>query len=179
MKPVASRMLALIALLYRVEAQARELGDLERHALRQHESVPVLAQIEQERRRQEALALPRSPLGEALGYLRNQWPALIRYVEDGILAIDNNVMERAIRPVTIGRKNWVTAGSEDGARWAAVMYSLVGSCRMQEIDPYLYLKDVLTRLSGNAFKQSRIDELTPRGWKAARAAAAPAQPTHA
>ena len=81
-------------------------------------------------------------------------------------------MERAIRPLTIGRNNWMTAGSEDGARWAATHYTLVGSCKMQGIDPYVYLKDVLQKVAGNEHRQSRIDELTPKGWKAARAKAA-------
>ena len=173
---LASRMLALIALLYRVEAEARGMGDVERRALRQLKSVPVLAQIELERTRQEAIALPRSALGEALTYMKNQWPALIRYVDDGMLAIDNNVVERAIRPLTIGRNNWVTAGSDDGARWAAVHYTLVGSCKMQGIDPYAYLKDVLEKVSGNVHKQGRVDELTPKGWKTARARAAQQAP---
>ena len=168
----ASRMLALIALLYRVEAEARDMGDIERHALRQLKSVALLGKIEEERARQVATALPRSALGEALTYLKNQWPALNRYVTDGMLAIDNNLMERAIRPLTIGRNNWMTAGSEDGARWAATHYTLVGSCKMQGIDPYVYLKDVLQKVAGNEHRQSRIDELTPKGWKAARAKAA-------
>ncbi len=171
----ASRMLALIALLYRVESAARQVGDSERRALRQLESVPVLAKIEKERERQAALALPRSALGEALTYLKNQWTALNRYVEDGMLAIDNNLMERAIRPLTIGRNNWMTAGSEEGARWAAIHYTLVGSCKMQGIDPYVYLRDVLEKVSGDEHPQSRIDELTPKGWKAARAKAAAIQ----
>lgn len=168
---LASLMLALISLLYRVETEAREMGDVERCALRTFKSVPLLAQIEAERKRQQAVTLPRSPLGEALTYMENQWPALNRYVQDGMLAIDNNLMERAIRPLTIGRNNWITAGSDEGARWAATHYTLVGSCKMQGIDPYVYLKDVLEKVSGNQHKQSRIDELTPKGWKAARARA--------
>ncbi len=68
----------------------------------------------------------------------------------------------------------MTAGSEDGARWAAVHYTLVGSCKMQGIDPYVYLRDVLERVSGHQHRQSQIDELTPKGWKAARTRAAQA-----
>jgi hypothetical protein len=109
-------------------------------------------------------ALPQSPLGKALTYASNQWEALNRYVEDGRLSIDNNAAERALRKVAVGRKNWLFAGSPAGGERAAVLYSLVESCRMQGIEPHFYLRNVIDRISTHPM--SRIAELTPRGWAA-------------
>ena len=107
--------------------------------------------------------LPKSPVGQAVGYARGQWKALNRYVEDGDLDIDNNLAERVLRIVAIGRKNWLFAGSDAGAERAAVIYSLIVSCKLCEIDPFEYLRDVLDRVS--IHPASRIAELTPSCWK--------------
>jgi len=107
--------------------------------------------------------LPKSPVGQAVGYARGQWIALNRYTEDGDLDIDNNLVERVLRIVAIGRKNWLFAGSDAGAERAAIIYSLVASCKLCEIDPFEYLRDVLDRVS--TYPASKITELTPLGWK--------------
>jgi len=98
----------------------------------------------------------------ALHYIRNQWKALNRFLEDGRLRIDNNGAEYQLRAIAIGRKNWLFAGSFEGARRAATLYSLVQSCRLASIDPFLYIRDVLLRVATHP--QGQIGELTPRVW---------------
>jgi hypothetical protein len=95
-------------------------------------------------------------------YLTNQWVALQRYVEDGRLAIDNNRAENQLRGVAVGRKNWLFAGSFEGARRAALLYSLVQSCQLVDVPPFDYLRDVLLRVATHP--QTAIAQLTPRGW---------------
>jgi hypothetical protein len=102
-------------------------------------------------------------MGKAIMYSLNQWDALNRYVDDPILEIDNNLSERTLRTVCIGRKNYLFAGSEAGARRAANIYSLVASCKLNDIDPFAYFKDVLSRISTHPME--RIDELLPSNWK--------------
>jgi transposase len=170
--PRAAFMLALVQELYRVESDAEELLPQQRKALRQERAVPVLARIDELRLKLDAEVLPKSPLGEALRYLGNQWNALHRYLEDGRLAIDNNGAENQLRIVAVGRKNWLFAGSLAGAQWAATLFSLVKSCRLVGVDPFLYFRDVLMRLPTHP--QRSIAQLTPRGWAQhfARSAAA-------
>lgn len=164
--PVA---LGFIRRLYEIEKSARELDAVQRRARRQADAAPVLAALQVWLEEQQGVVLPKSPLGEAIGYARSQWAALTRYLEDGILDIDNNAAERALRRVAVGRKNWLFAGSDEGGRRAAVIYSLIASCARLKINPYEYLRDVLERiptLSGVA-----LAELTPKAWKDARPAA--------
>lgn len=161
----ATDLLGLIRRLYRVERAATEqalVGDARRD-LRQDCSRPILDQIDDRLRVEVQRHLPKSPMGEAIGYLRRQWKALERYVEDGALAIDNNASERALRMVALGRKNWMFAGSDAGGRRAAILYSLIGTCKKIGVDPFAYLRDVIARVSTHPMR--RIDELTPRGWK--------------
>jgi len=162
----AARMIALIAQLYGVEARAKDLDDGARREMRQRESLPILLRIEEERDAQHRSALPKSPMGEAVTYMRNQWPGLCRYLEHGMLAVDNNCAERMIKPVALGRRNWLFAGSQEGGERAAVCYTLVNSCKVAGVDPFAYLKDVLERVSTHP--ASRVGELTPKTWKAAR-----------
>ena len=165
----ASRMLALIQMLYKVEAEAREHGldPPAVQALRQAHSKPILERIREEVEAAGRTVLPRSALGDAVGYVRNQWAALNRFVDNGRLAIDNNAAERALRGVAVGRKNWLFTGSEDGGKRAAVIYSLIETCKLSGIEPFEYLRDVLERLPTHP--ASRVEELTPRNWLAARA----------
>jgi hypothetical protein len=107
--------------------------------------------------------LPKSPLAVATTYAANQRQALRRYLEDGRLAIDNNAVERGIRPLGIGRNNWGFAGSEDGARAAAVMMSLLHSARACHLNPWLYLKDILDRI--HTHPPDRLADLLPAHWQ--------------
>jgi transposase len=131
-------------------------------ALRQAQSVPVLDRFEAWMA-DRIDVLPKSPLGKAIGYAQNNWTALRRYTEDGRFAIDNNAAERAIRPVAVGRKNWLFAGSERGGRAAATFFTLLESARRNGLNPYDYLRDVFTRLPAHPI--NRLDEFLPDQWK--------------
>lgn len=167
--PVRSHVaLGFIHELYEVEREAKEkaLGPDAKAALRQERSKPVLAQFRTWLNDQSAAVLPKSPIGEAIRYAFGQWEALNRYTENGHLAIDNNFAERILRCVAVGRKNWMFAGSDEGGRRAAVIYSLVSTCKHHGIDPFEYLRDVLARIA--TLPVSRLPELFPKNWKRLR-----------
>ena len=107
--------------------------------------------------------LPKSAMGKAIGYMLNQWPRLERYITDGKLEIDNNPVENAIRPVALGRKNYLFAGSHSGAEQAALIYTMVSNAKLQNAEPFEYLRDVISRISDHPHKQ--IDELLACNWK--------------
>jgi transposase len=154
--------LLLIAQLYRVEKQARTLTAEERLRLRQLESRPILDKLHDYLLEIEAELLPKSPEGRAVRYTLKNWTALTRYCEDGDLEIDNNATERAIRGVAIGRHNWIFFGSDEGGKTAAVLRSLVASCQRAGIDPFLWLKDVLSRIATHPI--TRLADLLPHNW---------------
>ncbi len=158
----AAPVLALAQKLFQKEREFQELSAGERKQRRREQSKPILEQIDRLRQELEATVLPKSPLGEALGYIKNHWKALNRFLEDGRLLIHNNGAEYQLRAVAVGRKNWLFAGSFEGARRAATLYSLVQSCRLVSVDPFLYFRDVLLRVA--TLPQRRIGELTPRMW---------------
>lgn len=160
--PQAALMVARIQQLYQVEHAAADLDADARRVLRREQSVPLLAQIAAVRQELARTVLPKSPLGDAVRYLTNQWTALQRFTDDGRLAIDNNRAENQLRVVAVGRKNWLFAGSFEGARRAALLYSLVQSCKLIDIPPFDYLKDVLLRVATHP--QRLIAQLTPKGW---------------
>jgi transposase len=157
----AKMAMAFIRTLYQVEWEADEkkLDAVGRKALREEKSRPILKAFKEWLDAQALVTLPKSPFGEAVNYSLNQWEALNRYVEDGDLNIDNNTAERALRGVAVGRKNWLFAGSVAGGKWAAILYSLVASCKRHKIDPYIYLRDVISRVKTHPM--SRIQELLP------------------
>ena len=158
----AALTVALIRQLYDVERATAELSPDARRDVRHAQSRPLLDRIAAERDQLAQTVLPKSPLGEALRYLTNQWAALQRFVEDGRLAIDNNRAENQLRVVALGRKNWLFAGSFEGARRTALLYSLVQSCTLAGVPTFDYLKDVLLRVATHP--QSLIAQLTPKGW---------------
>ena len=154
--------------LYGLERRAKknQLDDAQRHAVRQERSRPILKSIHASLQAMAITALPKSPLGDAIGYALRQWEALTRYTEHGSLEIDNNGAENALRPLCLGRKNWLTFGSEAAAHRAMVLLTLVQTCKAHQVDPFAYLRDIIDRVSTHPM--SRIDELTPRRWKALR-----------
>ena len=160
--PQAALMVARIQQLYHVEHTSADLDPDARRALRLEQSVPLLAQIDTVRQDLARSVLPKSPLGDAVRYLTNQWTVLQRFVEDGRLAIDNNRAENQLRVVAVGRKNWLFAGSLEGARRAALLYSIVQSCKLVDVPPFEYLKDVLLQVATHP--QRLIGQLTPKGW---------------
>lgn len=115
----------------------------------------LLARIDEQRRALQQVVLPKSPLGDALRYLENQWTALNRYVEDGRLSIDSNGAENQLRAVALGRKNWLFAGSMAGLYRAALLYSLAQSCRLAGIEPFAYFRDVLLRVASHPPERHR------------------------
>jgi hypothetical protein len=164
-------MLAYIRLLYDVEREARDrkLDREGRRALRQAKSKPILDDIQAYLERERPLVLPKSPEGQAIAYALSNWKALIRYSEDGDLEIDNNGAERSLRGVAVGRKNWMFLGGDNGGRTAAVLTSLIATCKRLGIDPFAYLRDIFERISTHP--QTRLAELLPDRWMAARRAA--------
>jgi transposase len=157
--------LGFIQQLYRVEAETKDLEPAARRALREAQARPVLDRFRRWLDEQADGVLPKSPIGEAVHYARAQWAALTRYLEDGALAIDNNAAERALRRVVTGRKNWLFCGSDEGGRRAAILYSVVATCKAHAIDVWAYLKDVLERIPTHPDR--RRAELLPRNWKPA------------
>jgi len=144
-------------------AELQRLARLQRHALREQQARPILQKLFATFQELQVTVLPKSPLGEALGYALRNHEVLLRYLEDGCLAIGNNGAERAIKPLVLGRKNWLFCGSEPAAHRAAVLLSLVQTCKHLEIDPFYYLRDVIARVSTHPM--SRLAELAPREWK--------------
>lgn len=158
----AHEALARIGQLYAIERQARELSAEARQAIRQRASVPLLASFGDWLTEQGRQVLPKSPIGQAIAYARSNWAALCRYPEHGELSIDNNLAERMLRAQAIGRRNWTFLGSDRGGRTAAVLYSLTGSCKHHDIDPFAYLDDVFRRLPSQP--AGRLNELLPDAW---------------
>jgi transposase len=169
-------MLAWVAGLYEVEDQAKkerkkhpEWDDATwhayRHDLRSKRTLPILETIYTWLEAERPKVLPKSPMNEAIGYALNHRAALTRPWEAGFLEIDNGASERAMKPVALGRKNWLFAGSDEGGKTAATLMSLCATCKELGIDPFAYLRDVLDRVSTHP--ASRIEELLPDRWKPA------------
>ena len=169
-KARATAAVDFIGQLYAIESDAAERGldAEERRTLRQEKARPVVEDFRRWLDAQALVALPKSPLGKAIAYALDQWTALTRYLGDGVLAIDNNAAERDLRAVAIGRKNWLFAGSDAGGRRAAIAYSLIATCQRHKVNPFEYLRDTLVRVTTTP--ASRIRELLPPQWKAAREA---------
>jgi transposase len=177
----STQALAYIRLLYDVEDQAREqferqggaaeCGTLSaiRLVLRQEHAIPRLEQFKTWLQSQQAQlggpVLPKSPMGQAIAYALNQWEALCVYATNGRLAIDNNAAENALRRVAVGRKNWLFCGSDNGGHTAAILFSLIASCQRHKVEPFAYLRDVLTRIAATHISQ--LDQLLPDHWQTA------------
>jgi transposase len=175
---LAHQALAYYGQLYDLEraATANNFDDDQRLQMRQDLAVPILDKFATWLKAQKANVLPKSPMAEAIGYALNNWTALIRYTESGFLSIDNNVAEREMKRIAIGRKNWLFVGSEKGGHTAAVLFSFTSTCHRLGIEPWAYLQDVLTRLPG--LNNAQLAELLADRWQAARqqATANPAAP---
>jgi transposase len=178
----AAYVLGAIRQLYAVEKRARQEKErlplpwadywALRLRLRQEQCVPVLTTLCHWLRAQQRQVLPKSPISEAITYALNQWDALLRYTTEGFLEIDNNAAERALRPIAVGRKNYLFFGSDVGGATAAVMYSLVQTCQHLGIEPWRYLRDVLEWLPTHPAE--RLEELLPDRWAHAQRAVAAA-----
>jgi hypothetical protein len=129
-----------------VAAEQRRQREEQRRHRRQQHAEPILVELKKWLDAERPNALPKSPLGQAVGYALNHWDALRRYLEQGYLAIDNNLSERTLRAIALGRNNWGVLGSETGGRTAAVLYTVVGTCKHLGIDPFAYLREALPGL---------------------------------
>ena len=163
-------MLEMIRRLYAVEKEAADRdaptakGEPSlRLFLRQSQSQPILEQIHLWLIEQQAQVLPRSPIAQAIGYTLNQWPALGVYTTDSRLSIDNNVAERALRRVAVGRKNWMFCGHDESAQGHAILWSLIASAQRHEIDVQFYMRSVLAHLPG--LPQEELQNYLPDVWK--------------
>jgi len=173
---------AWIKLLYNVEDEARKYRDslsdeinqedklklffAKRHSLRQKSSAPTLKKFLKWLEEYRETSLPKSPFRLAVNYTLNHWKALNVCLENGELELDNNIAERAVRGIAIGRRNWTFCGSDRGGKTAAILYSFVSTCKDHGIDPYEYFRDVFTRISEH--KMSKLDEFLPDVWKSLR-----------
>jgi transposase len=166
-QPRMGPALLLISQFYRVEKQARQLTSQDRLRLRQLQSQPILEKLRNYLLEIQAEVLPKSPEGRAVRYTLKNWIALTRYCGDGDLQIDNNATERAIRGVAVGRNNWVFFGSDEGGKTAAVLRSFVASCQRVGVDPFAWLKDILSRIADHPI--NRLAEFLPHNWTPAQA----------
>lgn len=156
----AHHVLAVIAKLYEVERATKDLAAEQRQVKRAEHAAPLLAELQTWLDGQEFL--PKSQIGKAATYTRNQWAALIRYLQDGDLSIDNNVSERAVKPVALGRKAWLFVGSPAAGRRAATLMSLIASCKDNRVEPWAYLRDLFTELP----KGASLETFLPDAWLA-------------
>jgi transposase len=166
--PVAGWILKQIGLLYHWEEQLRQsrAGPGTREVLRASHHRMVVERLHRALNQLQPRYLPQSPMGQAISYALNQWPMLERFLEHGEVELDNNLVENAIRPTALGKKNWLFFGSAEAGQRSAVMYTLVANCRLHGVEPYAYLKDVLTRLPRTT--NQHVAELTPLRWKNAQ-----------
>jgi transposase len=158
--------------------EQRRQREEQRRQQRQDRAQPVLDELKKWLDEQHGKVLPKSPLGQALGYALNNWTALNRYLEQGYLAIDNNLAERTLRAIAVGRNNWVVIGSEAGGRTAAVLYTMVATCKHLGIDPFAYLSEALPGLFAlrGTPEQEPLLAWLPDQWMKRRARESPLEP---
>lgn len=156
----ADQGLAYIQSLYRIEQTLSDKTAREKHSARQQQARPILDKLKDWLEKSASKTPPQTPIGKALLYLHNQWPHLIRYVDDGEYPLDNNAAENAIRPFVVGRKNWLFSASQKGATASANLYSLIETAKANGVEPYAYLKRIFTELP-NANTLEQIEALLP------------------
>ncbi len=163
-KSRSEHVLKQIQRLYAIErnAKEREINHNMLKRYRQIYALPVINEIEIRLKEMSFEVLPKSAIGKAIAYTLNIYPNLKRYIEDGKYEIDNNNIENAVRPLALGRKNYLFAGSHQSAQHAAMMYSFFASCKANNVNPFIWLNDILNRLP--EYKANKIEELLPHNW---------------
>ena len=160
-KARATWMLDKLQELYVIEAEARKnsYANQQRFEIRQQKSLPILNEIKTWLNENQLQVTPKSPIGKAITYMNVRWHKLILFATDGILEIDNNLVENAIRPIALGRKNYLFAGSHESATRAGIIYSFITCCKKNNINPYTWLEETLTKLPDT--KKSELHKLLP------------------
>jgi transposase len=164
--PIAIEAVKRIDELFAIERESNGLPTQERLRVRNERSRPLMVALEAWLREQRTKLSGQSNVSKAIAYCLTRWVALTRFLDDGRLCMSNNAAEREIRPIAVGRHNWTFAGSDEGGRRAAAIYTLIHSAKINDIDPHAWLADVLARLQDHPAK--RIDELLPWNWKRER-----------
>ena len=159
----ASHALQVIQSLYAVERRGKDLCPEERKRLREGEAAPVLRQWKEWLLEEQGKVAPKSSMGKAIAYTLNLWERLVGYVHDGGYLIDNNPIENTIRPLALGRKNYLFAGSHKAAQRAAMMYSFFATCKLNGVEPFQWLAYVLAHIQ--EWKINEIEKLLPNQWK--------------
>jgi hypothetical protein len=159
-------ILQMFAKLYHFEKQWVALNDSERKEKRNKHSKEVLEKLHTYLSSLQQVTLPKSPLAKAINYALSQWSAILRILDDGSFHLDNNAIERQMKHIAIGRKNYLFAGSHQGARRAAAVYSLFATAKLHKVNPHAWLVDVLRRMRSHSNNQ--VHQLLPHNWKALR-----------
>ena len=167
--PIAIEAVERIDALFAIEREIHGMTPQERLAVRNERSRPLVAELETWLREQRARLSSKNEIAKAIHYSLKRWPALRRFLDDGRLCMSNNAAERSVRCVAIGRKNWTFAGSDEGGRRAAAIYTLIETAKLNDIDPQAWLADVLARLPDHSAK--RIADLLPWNWRSQNLAA--------
>jgi hypothetical protein len=168
---IAREAVERVRALYAVERQCKDASAEERLKLRQQQSAPLLAQLRERLLTWKEQLLPKHPMAEAINYALGQWTELNVFCSDGAVSIDNNVSEREMKRVVLNRKNSLFVGNPRGGRTAAILASLTSTCRRHDIDPQLYLTQLLTNLS--QVRKSELSNWLPHQWKRLQAARLP------
>jgi transposase len=172
--PIAGELLARVASLYEIEAEIRGTSAKHRRAIRDVRSRPIVQALHVWLQEQVPHLPGSSELAKAMRYALRHWPGLVAFLDDGRIEMDTNVVERAIRPVTLNRKNALFAGSDGGARHWAIAMTLIGTAKLNGVEPIAWLTHVLERIVSGRTKAHEPDSLLPWNWKVRNAAAAPA-----
>jgi hypothetical protein len=170
--PLAEEALRRIGQLYRIEAEIRGRPAEDRLTVRQERSRPIVDALHAWLSAQLGAVSGKSALGEAIRYALRHWTGLVLFLDDGRLELDTNSIERAIRPIALGRKNALFAGSDGGARHWAIVASLVATAKLNGVEPLAWLTDVLERIVSGRTKAHELERLLPWAWKAERSTAA-------
>jgi len=161
--PIALEAVKRIDALFAVEREINGLSAAKRLAARQEKSAPLVAAFERWMRAERPNLSRHAAVAKAIDYMLTRWGAFTRFLEDGCICLSNNAAERALRGLALGRKSWLFAGSERGAERAALMYTLIQTAKLNNIDPQAWLADVLARIADHSV--NRLDELLPWKWK--------------
>jgi transposase len=164
--PIAAEAVGRIDALFELERMINGKTPSERIIVRREQSKPLVEALEKWLHEQRTSLSSKNPLATAINYGLSRWPAFTRFLDDGRICLSNNAAERALRGIAVGRRNWTFAGSDEGGRRAAAVYTLIETCKLNNVEPQAWLADVLARLPDYPIK--RIGELLPWAWSNAR-----------